>query len=196
MSKHHLECLCGCDVQLDLGTMDCGSTRMFIIDLSCSPPRFFRGLEFSSPSFEIWRPCAFAWKADWRVALSLPIAWSLHTVLSLDVFVCLPCIWQPTFPSDPDANFDPFLVILSHFCQERGWEVEARRLCSRHRLPLNSDCNGYVGTCREHLCVSCVCVYSHRHYVLSLLYIPYTYTLDGAQNPVAVFPLLISLWKR
>lgn len=56
--------------------------------------------------------------------------------------MCLPCIWQPTFPCDPDANFDPFLVILSHFCQEWAWEVEARCLCSQHGLLLNSDCNG------------------------------------------------------
>lgn len=91
-------------------------------------------------------------------------------MISVDVLTCLPCTWQPTFPSNPDANFDPFLVILSHFCQEWVWEGEARCLRSQHCRPLNSACDGSttqtpsrVGTCRQQPCLSSVCVVIGRY---------------------------------
>lgn len=138
---------------------------MFITDLSCDLSGFLQGS--SSLVLPLNLETVLPFLEGRLDSCSEPPHSRFYSVLSVDVLMYLPCVWQPTFSSNPDANFDPFLVILSHFCQEWVQEVEARRLRSQHCLPLNSVCDGYttqklspVGTRRQQLCLSSVWVWS------------------------------------
>lgn len=94
----------------------------------CQRPPLWAPVPSPVPSLKTLRPCPLAWRQRHIGALSVFLSSGLfRTVLSRNVFTFVPGVCQPTLLSNPDANFDPFLLFSVTSVRIGGgkWEPDA-----------------------------------------------------------------------